>query len=74
MSAYCGAIAAWLSMMSFTLYIIAQYRGPHLSSTTGIGVMLAPFRYLPFLVVPYAVGSVIGRFWRKWKGEEMSNH
>ena len=69
--AYCGAIAAWLSMMSFTLYIIAQYRSPHLSSTTGIGIMLAPFRYLPFLVVPYIVGAIVGRLWTRWRDKLM---
>ena len=74
MSAYCGAIAAWLSMMSLTLYIIAQYRGPHLSSTTGIGIMLAPFCYLPFLVVPYIVGAIVGMFWGRWKGKGLPNH
>jgi hypothetical protein len=66
MSAYCGAGAAWLSMMGFTIFIIAQYRSPHLSSTIGIGIMLAPFRYLPFLVVPYGLGATAGALWNKW--------
>jgi hypothetical protein len=64
-SAYCGAIAAWLSMMGFTIFIIAQYRSPHLSSTAGIGIMLAPFRYIPFLFLPYIVGTIIGVFWSR---------
>ena len=66
MSAYCGAIAAWLSMMGFTIFIIAQYRSPHRSSTEGIGIMLAPFRYLPFLFVPYVFGATVGMLWNKW--------
>jgi hypothetical protein len=66
--AYCGAIAAWISMMGFTLYIIGQYRAPRLSSTTGIGIMLTPFRYLPFFLVPYGLGTIGGKLWNRWGG------
>lgn len=72
MPAYCGAGAAWLSMMGFTIFIIAQYRSPHLSSTIGIAVMLTPFCYLPFLFVPYAIGATVGMLWNKWKVKELS--
>lgn len=72
-SAYYGAVAAWLGMMGFTVYIILHYHSPHLSSTIGIAVMLTPFFYLPFLFVPYAVGSFVGMFWHKWKGEKTTN-
>jgi hypothetical protein len=72
-SAYCGAVAAWSSMMGFSVYIILHYRSSHLPSTTGIAVMLTPFCYIPFLVLPYIVGAIVGRLWTKWRDKSCPN-
>ena len=65
-SAYCGAIAAWLGMMAFTVFLFLQTPGPKHSSTMGIAVALTPFCYIPFLFLPYIVGAIVGLFW-SWK-------
>jgi hypothetical protein len=62
-SAYCGAVMAWLGMMGFTIFLVFQTPGPQHSSTMGIAVALTPFCYVPFLFVPYFVGTVVGTCW-----------
>jgi hypothetical protein len=64
-SAYCGALAAWLSMMGFTIYVVSHTRSMHLSSTIGIAVVLTPFCYIPFLFLPYIAGTIVGIFCNK---------
>lgn len=61
-AAYWGAGAAWLSMMGLTMFLISQAPGPQSSSTMAIAVLFTPICYLPVLVVPYALGTVVGRF------------
>jgi hypothetical protein len=63
-SAYCGAIMAWVAMMAFTIFIISHPTG-HMTSTMGIAMSLGPFFYIPFLVVPYIIGKIIGEIWTK---------
>ena len=72
-SAYLGAIAAWLSMTGFTIFLTSQVPGPELSSTMGIAVMLTPFFYFPFLVVPYAIGSALGLIVKRIQHQGLSN-
>ena len=56
-----GAAAAWAAMLWYSVQLIEELATPsRLSSTMGIGVMLSPFIYMPFLVVPYAAGAVAG--------------
>lgn len=56
-----GAAAAWGAMLWYSVQLIAELATPaRLSSTMGIGVMLTPFIYMPFLVVPYAAGALAG--------------
>jgi len=62
-SAYCGASMAWLSMMAFTVFVVSQTPGPKISSTMGIAVVLSPFAYIPYLVLPYIVGTIVGELW-----------
>lgn len=66
-SAYCGAVAAWLGMMGFTIFLILQTPGPKSSSTMGIAVAMTPFCYIPFLFLPYIAGTMVGAFWSGWK-------
>ncbi|NOY43429.1 MAG: hypothetical protein GXP26_16540 [Planctomycetes bacterium] len=64
-SAYCGASMAWLSMMAFTVFLISQTPGPKISSTMGIAVGMTPIIYIPFLVLPYIGGAIVGWLWKK---------
>ena len=64
--AYFGAVAAWLGMMAFTISVICLTPYPRLPSTIGLAIMIAPFHYLPFLLLPYAVGTIVGALWNKW--------
>jgi hypothetical protein len=66
-SACCGAVMAWLGMMGFTTFLVFQAPGPKYSSTIGIAVGMTPFFYIPFLLLPYIVGTIVGVFWSKWK-------
>ena len=59
-SAYTGALLAWMCMMAFTIFLVSQPAGPELSSTRAIADILTPFCYVPFLVFPYLIGSIIG--------------
>ena len=64
-SAYSGAVAAWLAMMSFSTYLILHaLTTPAKIGPTGatLAVALTPFFYIPFLFVPYAVGAIVGAF------------
>jgi uncharacterized membrane protein YhaH (DUF805 family) len=65
-SAYCGAVMAWVAMMASTVFIIFHIPGK-MTSTMGLAVAFTPFCYIPFLVVPYIVGAIVGRLWTKWK-------
>lgn len=64
-SAYCGALIAWLCMMVFTAFLISQPPAPRMTSTMGIAAALTPFIYIPFLVLPYFVGTIFGSLWTK---------
>ena len=68
--AYCGAVTAWLCMMAFTVFLIFQTPGPRVTSTMGIAVGLTPFFYIPFLVLPYAAGSIVGWLWTKKESQQ----
>ncbi|MEN6365630.1 MAG: hypothetical protein ABFC88_02315 [Thermoguttaceae bacterium] len=71
-SAYCGAVMAWIGMMAFTIFIVSHTPG-RMTSTMGLAMAFTPVCYIPFLVVPYIVGAIGGRFWTKWKEESLSN-
>jgi hypothetical protein len=66
-SAYCGAVAAWLGMMAFTIFLIFQNPGPKHSSTMAIAVGLTPFFYIPVLFFSYILGTILDAFWRHWE-------
>ena len=70
-TAYCGAVMAWLAMMSVTLSIISHPPSPNLSPD-GMIVALTPLAYIPFLVIPYIVGVITGRIWTKWKDKKVN--
>ena len=72
--AYCGAIAAWLGMMSFTVFIVSQTPNPQISRYGGIVVVMTPFLYIPYLVVPYLVGMAVGVFWRRKRRDRRARH
>ena len=60
-------LLAWLGMMGFTIFVITHRSSySHIPSTVGLAICFTPFRYLPFLFVPYAFGATIGMFWNKW--------
>ncbi|MCE5303004.1 MAG: hypothetical protein LLF97_07835 [Planctomycetaceae bacterium] len=67
-SAYCGAVAAWIGMMALTLFIVCHTPG-HMTSTMGLAMAFTPVCYLPFLVVPYFVGTIVGKLWTRWKAQ-----
>jgi hypothetical protein len=52
-------------MMAFTVFLIFQTPGPKLSSTMGIAAGMTPFFYVPFLFLPYIVGTIAGMFWSR---------
>jgi len=66
-SAYCGTGAAWLSMTAFTVFLISQTSGPEVTSTMGIAMAFTPFVYIPFLLLPYLVGAIVGWLWSRWE-------
>lgn len=72
-SAYATAAIAWLSMMAFTVFLICQNPDPNATSTTGISMVLTPFFFTPFLIIPYLVGSIISMFWTKHDDDERTN-
>jgi hypothetical protein len=56
-----GAAAAWGAMLWYSVQLIESFSGlQRLSSTMGIAVVLTPFIYMPFLVLPYVLGSLVG--------------
>ncbi len=66
-SAYCGAVAAWLGMMGFSIALIL-HAPVRIGSTGGpLAIALTPLFYIPYLVFPYAIGATVGVLWNKWK-------
>lgn len=66
--AYGGTVLAWMCMMAFTGFLVSHPRGPDSSSTLAIAVFMTPFCYIPFLVLPYLIGSAMGRVYARWRG------
>ena len=58
--AYVAGALGWLGLAGFTLYLVSQPAGPKSSSTMAVAVLFSPFFYLPYLVVPYVIGAMIG--------------
>lgn len=58
--AYLGGLMAWMGLAGYTVHVISQPSGPSSSSTMAVAVLISPFLYLPYLVVPYAIGAMIG--------------
>jgi len=63
--AYCGASMAWLSMMTFTVFIICQTYQPRSSAFVGIVMVRTFYWYIPLLVLPYIIGAIVGKLWTK---------
>jgi hypothetical protein len=59
-------------MMAFTLFIVCHTPW-HMTSTAGLAMAFTPVCYIPFLVVPYVVGTIVGKLWTKWKDKDVPN-
>ena len=69
-TAYCGALAAWLCMMVFSIYLLVTVPSEIGPTGGALTVALTPFLYIPFLFLPYFFGSVGSMGWNeKAKGE-----
>jgi hypothetical protein len=73
-SAYCGAVMAWVGMMAFTVFLTFQAPGPSRGAFIGLAMGVTDVCYVPFLVVPYIVGTIVGRIWTKRKDKGLSGH
>lgn len=65
-SAYSGAIGAWLGMMTYSSSLVFRSYSEIGPTGATLAVVLTPFFYLPFLILPYAVGTAVGILWNKW--------
>ena len=51
-----GYLMGWIAMTAFSLWIVSFPRGPEVTSTMGIAVVLTPFFFLPIFPVAFAAG------------------
>ena len=64
---FSGFFCGWLSMMSFTLWIINLEQFSGISSTMGIAVLFTPVVYLLLFPVPYCLGRLFCMLLLRWQ-------
>jgi hypothetical protein len=64
--AFSGFLCGWLSMMSFTFWIINLEQFSGISSTMGIAVFLTPIVYVFLFPFPYLLGRLLCWLILRW--------
>ncbi|HPC65276.1 MAG TPA: hypothetical protein PK525_11725 [Anaerohalosphaeraceae bacterium] len=63
---FSGFLCGWLSMMSFTLWVITLEPFSGISSTMGIAVLFTPIIYIFLFPIPYWAGRLVCWFLLRW--------
>ena len=54
-----GYVTGWIAMTAFSFWIVSFPRGPQLTSTMGIAVVMTPFLFVPIFPVAFVAGYFV---------------